>query len=116
MLANCTTALDLNHKKWRIVNDHNLYMGGELIIGGSHLYYIGGNKSKAIYEYQGEFGWKKWNLELPVPSHMKNSWDVMGFGAEFCSNKTNDSRGTHDFKGWKFIDEDNKKYINLFDH
>ena len=118
-MSNCTAELDIKDSKWIKVNDHNLNPGGELINGNDQLYYIGGidlkmgYKSKAVYEYQGINGWKKWNKELTIPKEMSNSWSVMRIGPEFCNRSKNVTRTLGGLKAWKF---DEKLYFNYFEH
>ena len=129
MLTNCTAKFNVLTDKWIKVNDHDLGPGGELILGAEteaekrRLYYLGGidsksgNKSKAIYEYEAEFGWRKWSRILPVPHEMGNSWGVMKMGNEFCPEiQKNMTRALGGFQAWKFKDSSRLRYYNAFEN
>ena len=122
MLSNCTIAFDSSNNKWHKVNDHKLGPGGELIKGTNKLYYMGGidintgKKSKAIYEYEGKYGWKKWKQELPVPKDMRNSWSMMEIGSKFCNGSKNMTHTLDGFDAWHFKSIESFKFFNVFEH
>ena len=126
ILSTCTVEFSLETLEWHKLNRdiEEIGPGGDIIRGSDDkIYYIGGidsisgQKSKAIYEFDGK-SWHKWDNELIIPEEALDAWGVMELGHDYCTNKTNVTKAISHEEGWLMNKPDPKSGIcikNLFE-